>query len=295
MKTLQLPAGRYIVAVSGGVDSVVLLDILRQQSDLELIIAHFDHGIRSDSKQDRLLVEQLAKRYGLTFRYKEAKLGPHTSEDTARQARYAFLRSVMRERQAAAIVTAHHLDDSIETAIINLLRGTNRRGLSSLRSTVTIKRPLLNSSKAELLDYAKNHNLSWREDITNSDEIFLRNKIRNQLKNASGSDKQKFLSIIQSEAKLNDNIDIIIAELIKQNSKSDHLSRQWFANLPYVISKEILACWLVQSGISNISRKRIDQLTTNLKTAMPGKQLEVNNKAMITIKKYYLALESRDR
>jgi tRNA(Ile)-lysidine synthetase-like protein len=105
---MHLSDGRYVVAVSGGVDSVALLDILRQQTGLELIVAHFDHGIRKDSCQDRLLVEQLAKRYGLTFVYEEAKLGPRTSEETARRARYAFLNKVMREHQAVAIVTAHH-------------------------------------------------------------------------------------------------------------------------------------------------------------------------------------------
>ncbi|HUD07587.1 MAG TPA: tRNA lysidine(34) synthetase TilS [Candidatus Saccharimonadales bacterium] len=292
---MHLSDGRYVVAVSGGVDSVALLDILRQQTGLELIVAHFDHGIRKDSCQDRLLVEQLAKRYGLTFVYEEAKLGPRTSEETARRARYAFLNKVMREHQAVAIITAHHQDDSVETAVINLLRGTNRRGLSSLRSTLTIKRPLINVPKADLVEYALRHKLSWREDATNLDNRYLRNMIRHQLTLASVADKKKFLSLIQSEAQVNDKIDAIINNVLSQHLHAKGLDRGWFIALPYNVSKDILARWLSSAGISNLTRQRVEQLTTKLKTAAPGKRLDVNDNRVIIVEKQYLALKSRDR
>lgn len=295
MKTLSIAPGRYIVAVSGGVDSVVLLDMLSKQTDLDLIVAHFDHGIRKDSHEDCLLVTKLAKNYGLVCVCKEAKLGPAASEETARNARYAFLLSIMRENQAAAIITAHHQDDSIETAVINLVRGTNRRGLSSLRSTATIKRPLLTFTKTNLINYALKHGLSWREDITNYDENYLRNKIRHQLALASKTSKNQFLTLIQTEAKLNDEIDSIIDNLINRYIKSKNLNRQWFVALPFVVSKEILARWLSLNNVSNINRKRLEQLAANLKTATPGKQLDVNKNEVIAVNKYYLALKSRDR
>jgi tRNA(Ile)-lysidine synthase len=295
MRTLGLPPGRYIVAVSGGVDSVVLLDMLSQQPKLDLIVAHFDHGIRKDSHEDCLLVTKLAKNYNLVCVCKEAKLGPATSEETARNARYAFLKSTMREYRADAIITAHHQDDSIETAAINLVRGTNRRGLSSLRSTATIKRPLLTFTKTELVSYALKHGLSWREDITNYDENYLRNKIRHQLNLASKTNKKQFLALIQTEAKLNDEIDSVINDLISQHSKSKNLNRQWFVSLPYIVSKEILARWLALNKVSNINQKRLEQLVTNLKTATPGKLLDVNKSKVLAVNKYYLALKSRDR
>ena len=295
MRALRLPAGRYIVAVSGGIDSAVLLDILRQQTGLELIVAHFDHGIRKDSRQDRLLVEQVAKRYGLTFVYAEAKLGPRTSEETARRARYAFLNKVMRDYQAVAIVTAHHQNDSVETAVINLLRGTSRRGLSSLRSTTTVRRPLINAPKADLVEYALRHNLSWREDTTNLDNSYLRNLIRHQLTLAQDADKKQFLSLIQSEAEINDKIDAIIDDLLSQYLHKNGLDRVWFIALPYNVSKDILARWLSSAGISNLTRLRVEQLTTKLKTAAPGKQLDVNDNKVIIVDKQYLALKSRDR
>jgi tRNA(Ile)-lysidine synthase len=295
MKRIYLSSGCYIIAVSGGVDSVVLLDILRRQTNLELIVAHFDHGIRSDSRQDRLLVEKLAKHYGLTFVYGEAELGPNASEESARHARYEFLRSSMLKYHAKAIVTAHHQDDSIETALINLLRGTNRRGLSSLRSTKTIKRPLLATTKTELIEYALNHNLSWREDITNRDEKYLRNKIRYQLSLATEKDKKRFLALIQAETIVNDDIDKIITDLLSHQTQPKGLARQWFIELPHIVSKEVLARWLSLNGVSNINRKRIEQLAANLKTASPGKKLDVNNGSKIVIHKDYLALETLDR
>ena len=183
----------------------------------------------------------------------------------------------------------------METALINLLRGTNRRGLSSLRSTKTIKRPLLTATKTELIEYALTHNLSWREDITNQNEKYLRNKIRRQLRQASEKDKKRFLALIQAEAKVNDNIDKIINNLLSHQVKPKGLARQWFIGLPHIVSKEVLARWLSNNGVSNINRKRIEQLATNLKTAMPGKKLDVNSGLSIVVNKDYLALETRDR
>jgi tRNA(Ile)-lysidine synthase len=295
MKIMHLPAGRYIVAVSGGVDSVVLLDMLQRQTDLELIVAHFDHGIREDSHKDCLLVEQLAKHYDLAFIHEEAKLGPRTSEETARQARYAFLSKALRKYQAVAIVTAHHQDDSIETAIINLLRGTNRRGLSSLRSTATIKRPFIAIPKADLVKYAQEHHLSWHEDSTNLDNSHLRNLVRHQLTLSPEANKQKFLALIQSEAEVNDEIDAIIDDLLSQHLQTKGLDRGWFIALPYNVSKDILARWLSSAGISNLTRQRVGQLTTKLKTTATGKRLDINDNQTIIIGQHYLALESRDR
>src|SRR5438445_4950610 len=121
MDVLIPKPGSYAVAVSGGVDSVVLLDILAKRDDLELAVAHFDHGIREDSVEDRHFVEGLAKNYGLPFIYEEGSLGPKSSEAEAREARYKFLRQAQKKAGAKAIITAHHQDDLLETAILNML------------------------------------------------------------------------------------------------------------------------------------------------------------------------------
>ena len=175
---VSLKPGKYVVAVSGGVDSMVLLDLLKDQPHLKLIVAHYDHGIRPDSAKDRQLVQDVAAAYHLPMVFENGKLGSTASEATARQARYEFLERTRQTHSARAILTAHHQDDVLETAIINLIRGTGRRGLTALSSQPLIIRPLLHVSKADIRAYAEKQQLKWHEDSTNQDEKYLRNYIR---------------------------------------------------------------------------------------------------------------------
>jgi tRNA(Ile)-lysidine synthase len=175
---VDVKPGKYVVAVSGGVDSMVLLDLLRSLPGVELIVAHFEHGVREDSDEDRKLVEKAAKQYGLAFVCEHGNLGAGISEAAAREARYAFLNRVKAQNDAQAIITAHHEDDLLETAILNILRGTGRKGLSSLGSTEDIIRPLLHVSKKTIRDYATAHGIAWHEDSTNESDVYLRNYIR---------------------------------------------------------------------------------------------------------------------
>src|ERR1051326_4577924 len=101
-----VPEGKYILAVSGGVDSMALLDILAGQPGVELIVAHFNHGIRPDSMREERLVKNTAKKYGLKFELGHGNLDLAASEDQARQARYRFLKSVKRKYGADKIITA---------------------------------------------------------------------------------------------------------------------------------------------------------------------------------------------
>jgi len=292
---VDLPDDKYVVAVSGGVDSVMLLDLLSHEPKLELIVAHFDHGIRPDSAKDRRFVERLAKKYGLPFVYGEGKLGAKASEAVARKARYDFLRKVQKERHAEAIITAHHQDDMLETAILNLLRGTHRRGLSSLRSTKDIKRPLLDFPKAELITYAKTHHLDWREDSTNSDEIYLRNYIRRQiLPKFSSTDRHRFLEILGSAKYTNEAADGIVARMLKTQSAYT-LDRLWFEQLPHAVAKDIMIAWLNQAGVQGIDRKLLETLVIAAKTLSAGKQRDINTIYILEIKEKTLALVTRDR
>ena len=169
---------RLVVAVSGGVDSVVLLDMLVHEKQHELVVAHFDHGIREDSAEDAQFVAELAEHYGLSFELKREELGANASEELARTRRYEFLR-LIAQRYDAQIATAHHMDDVAETIAINLTRGTGWRGVACLSSD--IYRPLLNTTKAELREYAENNHLQWREDSTNASDAYLRNRLRRKI------------------------------------------------------------------------------------------------------------------
>lgn len=206
-----LPSGRYVLAVSGGVDSVVLLDMLSRQSGLDLVVAHFDHGIRDDSAQNAVFVSDLAKKYNMPFETRREELGVNANEETARNRRYDFLRSVAKKHDAK-LITAHHADDVIETIAINLSRGTGWRGLAVLDSDVI--RPLTNITKAEIINYANEHNLTWQEDSTNSSDVYLRNRIRSKLVDFDSDKKLQLLGLWAEQKTLKRSIDGEVARLV---------------------------------------------------------------------------------
>jgi tRNA(Ile)-lysidine synthetase-like protein len=290
--------GKYVVAVSGGVDSVVLLSLLTDlpKDDLILVVAHYDHGIRKDSQNDRLFVEKLAKTYNLKFYFDVGHLGQKASEEEARNARYKFLNKIVKKEKADGLITAHHQDDQIETAIINIIRGTGRKGLSSLSSNKSILRPLLKYSKEDITDYAMKHNLTWHEDSTNKDIKYLRNYIRHQIiPRLDKKNRAKMLSIIDRQQALNKQIDKELAEILKVNLNENQLPRLFLNNLDYSLSKEILASWLRQNGLNEFDRPTIERLAVQLKTIGPKHKVDVFNSWVITSSKDNLALEYLER
>ncbi|OVE79490.1 tRNA lysidine(34) synthetase TilS [bacterium G20] len=287
--------GKYIVAVSGGVDSMVLLDLLVKQAEsqkdsgfklsahsLQLVVAHFNHGIRSDSDLDERLVTKAAHRYGLPFEVGYGKLGPKTGEDQARRARYSYLEDVKRKHKADGIITAHHQDDLIETALINILRGTGRQGLSSIRSKKII-RPLLNVPKKEILNYAQSHSIEWREDKTNTDLSYLRNYIRHKIMpGLSTKKKADVIRNLDKVAKINEIIDQEIATLSHNNAELD---RQSFIMLPNEVGNELLVYWLRQNNLRDFDRKTVARVSTIIKTASAGSKHDILKGQVLTLTK----------
>jgi tRNA(Ile)-lysidine synthase len=291
---IKMKPGKYVVAVSGGVDSMVLLDLLTKQPDMELVVAHFEHGIRSDSMEDLKLVKSAAKKYKLPFAVAHGNLGPDTSEADAREARYRFLHHTMNDEQADAIVTAHHQDDMLETAIINLLRGTGRKGLSSLSTRNDVARPLLEWSKKDIRDYAKAHRVEWREDSTNADERYLRNYVRRNILTRFGeSGRQSLLERIKQAGKVNEEIDALLDEDLKKQPAQDELNRSWYLQLPYAVASEMMAMWLRRNGVSYFDRTLIDHLVVASKTAKPGKQADVDGEHALAFSREKIKLETR--
>ena len=178
--------GTALVAVSGGADSVALLDLLQEAGPalgLALVVAHADHGIRSDSRTVGQSVQRLAERYGLPFELGELGLGPGTTETLARRARYVWLRAVQARRHARYLVTAHHGDDQVETVLLRVLRGSAPAGLAGMpaRTRGGLVRPLLPFTHAELVAYASERGLPVHDDPANRDPAHLRSWIRGTL------------------------------------------------------------------------------------------------------------------
>jgi tRNA(Ile)-lysidine synthase len=289
---ISVQPGTYVVAVSGGVDSMALLEVLRKQQGLMLIVAHFDHGIRHDSHIDRAHVQSVARQHGLPFVYHEGNLGSDASEEVARKARYNFLHAVKSASNARAIITAHHHDDVLETAVINLLRGTGRKGLSSLRTTSSIHRPLLHLPKADIKKYASDQGLVWREDETNKNTKYLRNHVRhNLLSQLTEQQKTQLSSIITAAAQTNYDLDLQLLHYLHLQPGLDRLHRQSFIRLPHNVSKEVLAAWLRRQGIADFDKRTLDRVTVQSKTLPPGKVIDVVNKSRLKVSKNQLVLE----
>lgn len=293
---ITLAAGRYVVAVSGGVDSVVLLDLLKRQPGMSLTVAHFDHGIRPDSAADRVFVQALADTFELPFVYDTAQLGPGASEALARTARYQFLERVRLSSQARAIVTAHHQDDLLETAVLNLLRGTGRKGLTSLQDRSDLRRPLLGYAKTQLLAYAQAQGLEWHEDETNHDQAYRRNYVRHSLlPRLSDAGRQRWLEVLAAQLTINDELDGLLTNYLHLQSTARRLDRAAFTQLPHDVAKEVLASWLRANGLSNFDRKTLERVVVSAKVGRVGSSVDLNGGSRLLIGVTDLALKHIER
>jgi tRNA(Ile)-lysidine synthetase-like protein len=272
IQTLRLEAlkpGSYVIAVSGGVDSIVLLDLLatHKNEDTKFIVAHFDHGIRQDSHEDETFVRERATHYGLTYASKREDLGKQASEEKARTRRYEFLWSVARE-YGAKLITAHHSDDVIETIAINFARGTGWRGLAVLDSKVI--RPLLPYSKSELLSYAKQHTLEWHEDSTNSSDAYLRNRMRAKLTQLDPDAKRQLLGLWAQQKHTKQEIDAEVGKLVVEKASRD---RYFYTHLDTPSALEILR----KVTYARLTRPQLFQLLLAIKTSKAGKMYQAGN------------------
>lgn len=196
---LVTPGDTWLVAVSGGTDSLALLHLLYtlcSRFSLNVHIATYDHGLRGDeSAADARFVVETAQGMGMPVtagrgdvRRLAAEHG-ESIEAAARRARYDFLARIARTTNAAAVVTAHHADDQAETVLMHMLRGSGLNGLRGMAVSgsvpghpdIRLLRPLLNITRAELEAYCHEHGLMPREDATNTDTAYLRNRIRHEI------------------------------------------------------------------------------------------------------------------
>lgn len=275
---------KIVLAISGGIDSVVLLhmianDIDRVRSRLflnsswpgDFVVAHFNHGIRgAEANRDEAFVKTLGDKYGVGVVVGHGRLGSDCSEEQARRSRYDFLFKVAGGN--GIVVLAHHADDLIETAVMNLIRGTGWRGLAPM-SQNQIVRPLLSWTKTDIAQYAMEHNLSWVEDSTNDSMGYFRNRIRCMISGWSQDEKRQFLQIVTKQADLRHQIDREIADYINKHIKSDGSSltirRYDLIMLPNDVAVEILKT-LTESKLTT---SQLWQLLIFIKAAKPAKKI----------------------
>ena len=201
-KNMLQTGDRVVMGVSGGADSVALLMLfieLAKEMQLQLFVVHIHHGIRAEAQADATYVKQLCDANHLPFYLFEenipllAKEQHMSEEEMGRVYRYQCFAEVMKETGANKLAVAHHKDDQVETILFHLIRGTDLTGVTGMKAishfdmemrdgqSYEILRPLLCCTKADLIDWLKQKNISWKEDVTNQDNQYSRNKLRNQI------------------------------------------------------------------------------------------------------------------
>lgn len=182
---------KVVVAVSGGVDSMVLLNLFTRLSKtwrLKLIVAHVNHGLRgTSSDREEKLVKNTAKKLGLPVhvtKWDAPKKG--NIQDSARKFRYSFFKDVIQKTGAATVATAHHRDDQAETVLLQFIRGSGIKGLSGISwkspyKNISIIHPLLDFGRTQIETYSKRHKISFAQDESNLKTDYRRNFIRHEL------------------------------------------------------------------------------------------------------------------
>ena len=265
---------RVLVAVSGGPDSVALLyllDELKDQFELYLEVAHLQHGIRGDAAQeDAKFVERLAEELKLPFHIREVDLprlksdaGRGNLEALARAERYRFFAELITSKNLSKVATAHTQDDQAETVLMWVLRGAGLRGLGGMAPlqkihipsetlSVTVVRPLLNISKAEILQYLTTRKFSYRTDETNQDTTYLRNWIRLELLPKIRAHRGQGFStrLSQLAGLLRDEdalLDSLTVSAYGSVSASGDLLRSALLKHPEALQRRILRHWIKQA------------------------------------------------
>lgn len=283
MNSLFERGTKIVLGVSGGPDSTCLLSVfskLQKKYALELSIAHVNYHLRGkDSNQDEKFVEKLAEKYELSLDILDAKVeGKNKSEEKLRDVRYTFFEEVRKENKFDLIAVAHNADDQAETVLMRLIRGAGLAGLSAMSAkNGKIIRPLLDTTRKEILGYLKENKLSYRIDKTNKQTIYLRNKIRNKLipyleKNYNPNIKQ----VLTKSAKTFGEDYAVIEELTKKAwEKNKKLSAKKILSLPVAIQKRILQRALAEKrgSMNHENFNQIEEILKALKSTKNKNQV----------------------
>ena len=279
----DVPTRRLLIALSGGIDSVVLLDrmVARVAKDeavrYKLIVAHFDHGIRPDSAADERFCRGLAEQYGLDYVSAREELGTNASEDTARRCRYAFLRA-QAEKLNAELVTAHHYDDIIESIAINISRGTGWRGLTPM-SADDIFRPLLKISKESIRRYALEHRLEWVEDETNQTTLYLRNQFRFAINTLPSEYIWALGTLYRRQRQLRQEI------MLESESFLDYCTDRYFLiMIPEKVAMELMRLFLEREGVA-ATRPQLRRILHICKCAAEGTMHDISKSHTLSVTK----------
>lgn len=294
---------KIVIGVSGGPDSIALLDILNKlkiEYNIQIIVAHINHMIREESEQEAIYVKEMCEKYNVPFEYKKINIEKlaeevkESSETVGRRIRYDFFKEILEKYNANKIAVAHNLDDSVETTVMNFIRGSGINGLIGIKyKNDNIIRPILDVSKVEVLKYCEENELNPCFDKTNYQPIYTRNKIR-----------LEFLPKIKEEFNPNINYTIFrmkeilieeqecINEIVNekyntiinyQKNNCISINKKEFQKINTAISKKIVIKLLekLNGSNQNIERIHIETIVDLINNKPTGKKFILGNKYIV--------------
>ena len=297
-----------LVGVSGGVDSRVLLQTLIDTGFTNLVICHLDHRLRGgDSERENRLIRRLATRLKLPLVQEQVQSWPPkiSLETAARQARQQFFARAAKQFGASHVFLGHHADDQVETFLLNILRGAGSIGQAAMRTETRISaggvdlivvRPLLHVWKQEIRDYARQRRLTFSEDVTNAENKFTRNRIRNllvpEIERILGrpfkSNLLRLCEIAGDEAEL-------LRQLTPTWWELDELPVRDLRTLPVAFQRRVIHQWLTRKQIDDVSFEDVEQIRSMLSHQEIAKvNLSAGNSCRRRANKLFIAPQ-RDR
>jgi len=258
-KKIVLKTEPIVVALSGGVDSMVLFDILTKLNS-NVVIAHVNHNKRPESIDEYEYIQKMAKKRGVKFEgYTMSEHEQSNFQHDSRMKRYDFFRAIAGKYKAKKIAVAHHLDDQVETVLMRIVRGTSFSGYTGIKEirvdrNVSIIRPLMNIKKEDIIDYAKEHKIEYFEDSSNREDIYTRNRFRNSIIPLLREENPNLDRKIIQLAEYIDSADELIEEIkntfLKDFSMYNHVSLVDFNKLNRIIKIKVIT-HMVNSTTSN--------------------------------------------
>lgn len=242
------------IGVSGGPDSMALLDLmikLKSELDLVLVVAHVNHNIREESKEEEAYLREFCNNMGLHFEcFKIEHYGDDNFHNEARTIRYNFFDKVCKDYNAKFLLTAHHGDDLIETILMRIVRGSSLKGYSGFSKVIvkddyTILRPLITVTKDDLTNYCNENNIKYFIDKSNLKDVYTRNRYRKYvlpfLKEEDKMVHEKFLKFSETLLEYNNYIEREVSQVINKVFKNGVLDISKFKELDHLLQSKIIS------------------------------------------------------
>jgi tRNA(Ile)-lysidine synthase len=277
---LHIPSSStLIISVSGGVDSMTLLHMLKGTS-YPLVVVHFNHLKRDQSVIEKDLVEQYCKSIDVPFHYYTIKVNQGNFHHQAHILREHYLNEVAKIYQTRYILTAHHLDDLFENVLIKLTRGSNLLGYAGMQQineteSFSYIKPLLYISKKEILSYAKENNISFLDDESNEENTYLRNRYRHSVVPIMKQENDMLLDQIKQYHNQISDVFFFIRNQTKQTIKNGHINLERFKTWDKVLQDDAIA-YLIESYELNISYEIIQKIKRMLLSNKPNSIYRLN-------------------